>query len=246
MLVYYFDKTFEGLLTCIYEAYYRHENPDKILYSKPLQEDFLTESVSIYTDPEKSSKVYKAIREKISQQSLVHIYNVFLTELEDSGTWVYEYVKFGFKIGKQLDYYLSDDRVLRIVNTSRKVMGERHRLLGLVCFRSINNELFYAPIEPDFNVTALLAPHFASRLADQNWIIHDIRRGIGAFYNKSEWVLSELDIDPQNAELNGSDCFQELWKNYFINIAIKDRINPKLQKRCMPVRYWKYLSEMQE
>jgi probable DNA metabolism protein len=39
--------------------------------------------------------------------------------------------------------------------------------------------------------------------------------------------------------------FQEMWKTYFKSIAIKERINPKLHKQNMPVRYWKHLTEKQ-
>jgi probable DNA metabolism protein len=245
MLIYYYDGSFEGLLTSIHEAYYRHENPERILPAKSTQESIFFKSVNILTDPVKSKKVYNAIAEKISWESLEHIYNVYLSELEDASTWIYEYVKLGFKMGNKLDCYLSDDRVLRIIDTSKKVFGERHGLLGLVRFRQIQEDLYYAPIEPKYNVTAILAPHFSKRLSGQNWIIHDVRRRIGAVYNKEEWVLSDIDIDPDSPELNGADFFQSLWRGYFNNIAIKERINPKLQKRCMPVRYWKYLSEMQ-
>ena len=37
--------------------------------------------------------------------------------------------------------------------------------------------------------------------------------------------------------------FQQLWRTYFKTIAIKERINPKLHRQNLPVRFWKYLTE---
>jgi probable DNA metabolism protein len=38
--------------------------------------------------------------------------------------------------------------------------------------------------------------------------------------------------------------YQNLWSSFHEAIAIKDRRNPVLQRRCMPSRYWKYLPEI--
>ena len=40
--------------------------------------------------------------------------------------------------------------------------------------------------------------------------------------------------------------FQELWKEYFKVLAIKERINPKLHAQLLPRRFWKYLTEKQQ
>ena len=39
--------------------------------------------------------------------------------------------------------------------------------------------------------------------------------------------------------------FQLLWKNYFRALAIPQRINECQQRRMMPRRYWKHLTEME-
>jgi len=38
-------------------------------------------------------------------------------------------------------------------------------------------------------------------------------------------------------------AFQRLWKSYFDALAIPERFNPRLQRRQMPARFWKYLIE---
>ena len=42
-----------------------------------------------------------------------------------------------------------------------------------------------------------------------------------------------------------SDGFTRLWQDYYDSIAIKERENPRLLRRCLPVRYWKNLPERQ-
>ena len=52
-----------------------------------------------------------------------------------------------------------------------------------------------------------------------------------------------MNDDIYNSLKNYNDEFEDLWKNYFVSITIKERANPKLQKRMMPKRYWKNLTE---
>ncbi|MDR2103675.1 MAG: DUF4130 domain-containing protein, partial [Treponema sp.] len=42
----------------------------------------------------------------------------------------------------------------------------------------------------------------------------------------------------------GPDPWEDLWRNYHHAINNGDRKNPGLQRRFMPLRYWKYLPEM--
>lgn len=50
-----------------------------------------------------------------------------------------------------------------------------------------------------------------------------------------------------NEDLMAQDekLFQDLWKNYFGALTIRERINPKLQRQHMPRRFWKFLTEKQ-
>lgn len=241
---YLYDGTFEGLLTAVYEAYYTKQFPEKILSSENCQQDLFSEYITIQTDLEKFQKVYESIRSKISPEALMRAYYVYLSELKEAGTMVFNYLRFGWRVGSRVDLYLSDDRVLQVENLSRKVSGERHRMLGLLRFHRLQSGIFYAPIQPDYNITALLAPHFAERLSDQNWVIHDVKRKLAAFYDCTEgdWYISDFDTN-QYALMKEDTLYQELWKQFFNAIAIKTRINPRLQKQHMPVRYWSYLIE---
>ncbi|WP_010249343.1 TIGR03915 family putative DNA repair protein [Acetivibrio cellulolyticus] len=245
MINYFYDSTFEGLLTAIYEAYYRHEIPAHIFSSTCIQQSLLDTNVHITTDAEKASKVYNSIREKISYQALKNVYHAYLSELNDIEVQILNYIRLGYKEGRQVDLHLSDDRVLPVHSAARKVTRESHLILGILRFKQLENNVYYAQYTPDHNITTLISGHFTRRFSDQNWIIHDIKRNYAAVFDKNDCIFIDLANESQLSDSESNDNYEDLWKNYFTNICIKERINPKLQKRNLPARYWNFLTEKQ-
>jgi len=245
MLCYTYDGSFDGLLTAIYEVYYRGEDPKKIKSIEGLDQNFLDTYVHISTDYEKSRKVYNSIEKKISRDALENVYCVYLADREeDKDTYIYEYLKFGWKAGSKVDSYLSDDRVLRVHAIKRRVDREVHRMMGFTRFSLLEGNVYYAPIEPDNNILPLLAPHFSKRLPDQNWVIHDLGRRIAAVYNTREWMIADAAL---LGEIPGTDAreetYRQLWKQFYSNVSIRERFNPSLHRRLLPERYWRHLTE---
>lgn len=245
MMVYYiYDGTFDGLLTSIYDSYYEKDCPEQIVTPDNFTDNFLIRRRYIETDKEKSAKVHDAIIKKISKDALTNIMCAYLSEDKNAGIFILEYLRFGFKVGKIVDSYLSDDRVYNIHRLVRKVYGERHLLLGIIRFRLLHNNVYYAPIDTQYNTACILGEHFAERMSDQIFVIHDVKRNYGVFYDKTRWFISNIEIN-EKLDFHEKELFyQELWKKYFESVTIKDRINPKLQSSFMPKRYWKYLIEM--
>lgn len=243
MLVYVYDGSFEGLLSGIFEAYYRKQQPERVEAKMCLQYGLLDEYVYIDTDESKFSRVYESIRDKISAEALEWAYHVFLSGDLQSGTYIYEYLKLGWSMGHRVNLHLSDDRVLRIYKIYLRVGLEVHRMKGFVRFKLVKGGIYYASIAPDNNIIELLAPHFSERLADQNWIIHDVKRELAVLYNKKEWLITDFagsaDINLDSME----EEYQQLWKGFFDTIGIASRVNPRLQKQLMPKRYWKHMTE---
>lgn len=244
MIVYIYDGSFDGFLTCIYEAYYRNENPSDIIPMDRLEDNFLYQRYIITTDLEKATKVYKSIEEKISRETLRRVFYTFLSELSGSGGVILDYLRLGYKIGKDIDSHLSNDKVLQIDKLYQKVSGERHAMCGLLRFKKLENEILYAEYEPQYNVTGLIAPHFASRLANENWVIHDIKRNIGGLYNKKEWIIKDFELEDDLVVHEDEGEYQEMWKSYYKHISIETRKNLRLKKNNMPMKYWKYLVEL--
>lgn len=243
MLNYFYDGSFEGLLTAVYEAYYRRESPAHITSSECEQQSLLDTNVHITTNEDKASRVYNGIREKISYQALTNVYHAYLSELSDIEFHILNYIRLGFKEGRRVDLHLSDDRVLAIHSAAQKVTRESHLITGILRFKQLENNVYYAQYTPDHNITTLISDHFVRRFQDQNWIIHDLKRNYAAVFDKNSCIFVDLDHEFLPSDSSSLDKYEELWQNYFTNICIKERINPKLQKRNMPRRYWSHLTE---
>lgn len=243
MITYIYDGSFEGFLTCIYDAFYAMNKPEDIVSIENYIENFLIEKVYIKTDIEKFQKVYEAIEMKISKDSLKRVFYAYLSELPGAEMIVLKYLQLGFKIGRGIDLNLANEHVLNMDNIYKKVGYERHRIVGLLRFKKLKEDILYAQVEPDHNIIALLAPHFKERLSSENFIIHDIKREIAIFYNKSEWVIKDIEVADPFLVKDIEEGYEDLWRVYFNAISIKSKANIKLQKRNMPMRYWKHLTE---
>lgn len=243
MLTYVYDGSFEGILTAVFEAFSRREEPGALLSGQGLQQDFTSSYVFIDTDPAKSDRVYSSIRLKISEDALINVYHTFLSEDPDAGTLIYRYLKLGWKMGGKVDLFLSDNTVFRIMDINRRLEFEVHRFMGFVRFRQVEGGIFYSSVSPDNNIVELLATHFAERLSDQRWIIHDVKREIAALYNMKEWIMSEFSAADIPANTAAEVQYGKLWREFFNTLEIPSRKNPKLQRQLLPRRYWDHLTE---
>jgi len=185
--------------------------------------------------------------EKYSPSLYSYLCAAYLSEADRFEMTLFNFLSAVKERGIQVVENLSDERVLAAHRLSQKVYCERHRMLGLLRFSELSDGTYYAPFEPDHNIAGLVAPHFARRLAKQNWIIHDVSRGIGAIYRMDSRRWSLFDVD-ESSPLRYSEQeleYRKIWKRYYKEIAIPERKNPSCQKRFMPARYWKYLTERQ-
>ncbi|MFR6351739.1 MAG: DUF4130 domain-containing protein, partial [Alistipes finegoldii] len=95
--------------------------------------------------------------------------------------------------------------------------------------------------------------YYTARFADQRWRISARRRDYGYYYDgrtarrvtleDDRGMIADKLADRWLAE--DERQFQLLWKNYFRALAIPQRINERQQRRMMPRRYWKHLTEME-
>jgi len=116
------------------------------------------------------------------------------------------------------------------------------------------DDIYFANVEPDFDVLPLISKHFRNRYADQQWLIYDVKRRYGIFYNIERVEIISLDLSEIHFNRTRKSKtfteneyeYQELWNNYFQSTNIKSRINRKLHTQHVPKRYWKYLSEKKE
>ncbi len=241
---YLHDGSFEGFITALSEASAGPAGEKEILCEEDFEGDLFISPVTVATDPAGAEEFLRAVKAKISPRALGRVYYAYLSEAREAGTLAHRYLALGFETGKNVDALHHDERVRAVRLLSRKVTCEAHRLKGLLRFRRIEGGLYYAPCEPDHNVAGLLAPHFAARLADRRWAIHDLRRGLAVLYDGREWSIASAERESAAASTEEETFYRGLWRLYFEKAAVPDRKNPERQRRFMPRRYWKHLTEM--
>ncbi len=248
---YLYDGSFDGLLTCIYYNYYR-EKADGIYYREGYQPSLVNGNYDVTTNPDYAARVYKAVEEKLSGNSLHNIYHVFLSSCPDKENLILNYLRLGFRIGHNLDSYHTHPDVQPLHKTARKVTLEAHRFLGLLRFTD-TGKFLYAKLSPDHNILPLLADHFAERLKNERWLIEDCKRNLAVVYDgqsrdkksrQRPWHLLILE-HPLEYAISEEDIYEELWKLYFNKVCIDSRRNPRLQAQFVPHRYRNYLVEFQ-
>ena len=104
--------------------------------------------------------------------------------------------------------------------------------------------MYYAGIEPEYDVVAPMMPHFADRLRTQPFIIHDKNRNLYGVYDTKEWYITYADEVHIPAITDKEADYRRLWKTFYDTVAIQERINPRCRRQHMPKKYWKNITEM--
>ncbi len=254
MLVFIYDKTWDGLLTAVFDAYNRRTFPDALLEEGAILPLFCDETYMVITDEEKSGRVWRGLEKKLSASALSGLAVCWLSELPEVAMLLFNYIRKAIDTPQSIELNFGDPDVLQLSKIWKQVSNERLRVVQFLRFQKTTDETYFAPVEPLYNVLPLTLPHLQNRYAGQKWLIYDIKREYGYYYDREETREVRFEEKGEHLltgivgeELLDKDelLFQQLWKTYFKSIAIKERINPRLHKQHLPVRFWKYLTEKQ-
>jgi probable DNA metabolism protein len=254
MNLYRYDHTFEGLLTLAFESYARKCFPHKILAEGEALPLFYESYFEVITDEKKARRVWDGLHKKLSKEACGMLSIVFLSEMDGVEMLLFRYIQKALAAASSIEVNFADPDVLECSKIYRKVRREAERMLMFVRFQKTADGVFFAPIEPKYNVLSLVADFFTDRFGDQKWIIYDLKRRYGLYYDlrKTEEIsFDSLDFDENTGKLRDEQAaadeqlFQQLWKTYFKSITIEARKNLKLQQQHLPKRFWKYLPEKQ-
>lgn len=248
-MIFKYDASFEGFLSAVFSAYeFKCKTPIIISEAKHVEHLF-EETESVITSEEKANRVWKKIQQKTGSKACQQIYWAFLSELPGVENTLFQYIQHAIDSTKNITTDYTNKAVLEVSQIVKKVSREKHRMDAFVRFRKTKDNIYFATIEPDFNVLPLNAKHFKNRYADQKWCIYDVKRTYGIYFDLEKVEIIHLDL-PTSILNTSTDFFtaeemqfQHLWKNYFDSTNIKSRKNTKLHQQHVPKRYWKYLSE---
>lgn len=250
-MIYIFDGSLEGLLTAVFEWFERKPGQVKLMSNKVFQPDAFTPTLAIVNDSTKASRVWRGLQKRLDKQWIRRFYCAYLAGLPEIYNSLFQFACYIFlhPAGAEKNYGNAD--VLTVAQIATKVEREKHRMEAFIRFKHTADGIFYCGIDPDFNVLPLILTHFKNRYADQQWIIYDLKRKYGLFYNLTS--VEEITINdvaqeqlkqPSDHQLDEKEALYAcLWKDYFKNTNIEARKNTKLHIQHVPKRYWKYLTE---
>ncbi|MES2704413.1 MAG: TIGR03915 family putative DNA repair protein [Bacteroidota bacterium] len=252
MQVLVYDGSFAGLLTAVFDVYEYKYAGATIVPEARRQDSIFATSHMVYTDEIKAQRVWKGLEATINRAGINALYRTFLSEQAGMEDMLLRYMQYAFLKGNIGSDY-SHEAVRYVTDTAKKVHREKHRMEAFVRFQLTKDNLYYATVEPDFNVLPLIEPHFRKRYADQRWLIYDVKRKYGLYYDLKQ--VQYITLTFNDAHGNGKavaaildeteEIYQQLWQKYFASVNIASRKNMKLHIQHMPRRYWKYLPEKQ-
>ena len=245
-----YDGTFEGLLTAVFEIYERRLQDVYIQKTGFSNEAMFEDIISVVTDDTRATRVSKGLSKKLSPEGMKRIYIAHLGEFENVDNNILGFIRYAFDSKQNIEDDFGNKYVIRIAELVNMMRRERHRMEAFTRFKKLKDDLFYAEIEPDFNVLPLLVKHFKNRYADQKWLIFDIKRKYGLYYDLHDTDFITMNAEDirdtgkiRDARHGEEEDYQHLWKNYFTSVNIVSRKNSKLHQRHIPRRYWKHLTE---
>lgn len=252
MTVFTCEKQIESMFTCIYVAWewaLVHGHDQIRLETEPIAQYTLFDQYHhVERDVEKAEKVSRSIRQKISGEAYVNIHYACFAR-EDMLHVMYQYLRIGFRVGKQVNQMLTEPTVMQMMEIRRKMGNEIHYWEEFLRFSSVDGKVYVSHFEPKNNVITYVATHFADRMPSEYWMIIDDTRGIAAVHPvEGEWYMVTLTEEEQE-RLKETESYQDefshMWKTFFDTIGIKQRKNEKCQTNMFPIWMRKHATEFQ-
>lgn len=249
MTIVIYDGTWFGFLSAVFEVYEFKLSPVSIESSARYQIRAFTVSRTCYSDELKALRVWNGLKKRLSSTACRNIYLCFLSEIVGMEDVLLQFIQLAFSVNEVEKAY-GNPVVLKVSQLAKSVYREKHRMEAFVRFKLTKDNIYFATIEPDFNVIPVIVKHFEKRYADQQWLIFDTKRRYGIYYNlhSVEEVMMEFKEEKESGSSNSifsadEELYQKLWRDYFKHVNIVERKNTRLHIQHVPKRYWKYLIE---
>ena len=242
MTYYLVDGSEDCFYTAVFDGY--NDKGCAITSRRDLQLGLDTAVKEITADEQKAKRVKKKICEYDS--AATNDISLALRSCADNKEQTaFEYIRLLIKHRRPVRTMLSIPAVFDMDDMRSRVTGELHNMKVFLRFMENDKGVLYAPYSPDNDITDLLAPHFAERLKNQKFVIHDIKRKKAALYDGNEIVVCYADgADVYLSEYE--QAFEALWRLYYKSVNITERPHDRQMKGYMPVRYWKFLPEKKD
>ncbi|MCW5515356.1 TIGR03915 family putative DNA repair protein [Muriicola sp. Z0-33] len=243
-----YDGSFNGFLTAIFVGFEEQLNVADIRKNGRTQNGLFSEIQTVFTQMDKAKRVWKGIQNK-SNNAIKQLYFAYLSESEGIEFLLYKYIQGLFSSEAELLEAPSES--YKIEHLAAMVAKEKNRIEASLNFEYTGDGIYFANLAPDHNILPLISKYFRSRYADNPWIIYDIKRKYGIYYNGKGVEMVTLDLKEMhslnaiNPNLSRGETmdYDKIRNDYFKRADITSLINRKLFKQPPAKRYRSYLQE---
>lgn len=255
--IYQCENSPDGILSAVFEAGVSGYGHDYIKI-QPLTSgctyniELFSEYIKVETSAKKAGNVLETIESRISHEAYFFVMSALLSEEEDRGNVIYQFVTYGFTIGPGITKTLQLECVSRIFEIKRRVHNEAHFYKEFIRFQEVKRvpSVLMAKIEPKNRVLTLVTAHFADRFNAEYFIIYDKSHKEASFHSADGSsiikILTDNDERRLDSLLDVNEQYADLWKIFFNSIAVEERKNYKLQRGNLALHYRKYMTEFME
>lgn len=241
-VIYYYDGSFDGFLSCVFDSYANKEVPAGFCSGEDAVFT-LFDSRTVPTDPARAGRVLRKVT-ACSPEAAVLLRRGFLTCLPEKELHLFRLVAKLLREGPGFLRDRSDETFYPVMKAVQHLHGEVHLLKGFVRFSDLGGVLG-GEIEPKNRVLPVLGGHFAARFHNERFFLYDRTHKEALFHVPGQSVIRPL-ADFRMAPPDETEArYRLLWKRFYDTIAIKERENPRLRQTHMPKRYWGTMTEFQ-
>jgi probable DNA metabolism protein len=241
-----YDGSFNGFLSTIFKAFDEKINVLEIQKQDTQQNALFTDTIKVRTRIDYAKRVWNGIQTKC-HPAIKNIYFAYLSEQKGIETLLYHYIRKlyfydGFHGLDQLD-----DEVQKIHQLAHTVSREKYHLEKHIQFQKTKDQVHFAAISPEFNMLPLISKYFKWCYADKQWVIYDLKRKYGLFFNGIS--VSFIGLDESAVDLDKiplpANHFEKLSSgNYYLNdyissLHLKLHITRKLYDIKLSNKHWK-------
>lgn len=252
--IYVCTDTVTGIFSGIYDAWRAggEEDACSIALRGALEQQLFCEYVETEETERKAVAVEAMIKKNLGRLVYWDIYHASLAADADKGNAILGAMLAArrLKDSSKIMEHLSHPAVEKVFELSRTVGGEAHAFKGFLRFRELANGVLFSEITPKNQVITCLAPHFADRLPQENWMIYDNAHKTFVVHEAGKkWVLGlneQLDIEAVNNVSDKEREYARLWRGFFKTISIESRESRSRQLQHLPLRFQKNMVEFNQ
>ena len=135
-VMYDYDGTYNGFLSCVFESFAEKETPAAILPVDEADQTCLFGAKYIETDLRRAERVRVSIPKKMGMEAQDLLERAFFTCMPEKELRMLEFMRLGYKVGRGVCGRLTEPAVDKITKAVQFLEREAHLYLGCLLYTS--------------------------------------------------------------------------------------------------------------